>query len=71
MPAHGGDPGGLRPLHKGRDIAEIDRFFEANGGVLTAADLAAYSPEWTEPLHTTYRGMATTEPSPARWLSRC
>ena len=24
--------------------------------MLTAADLAAYAPEWTEPLHTTYRG---------------
>ncbi len=24
--------------------------------MLTAADLAAYSPQWTEPLHTTYRG---------------
>jgi len=39
------------------DIAqEFDRFFKENGGVLTAADLATYKPEWTEPLHTTYRG---------------
>ena len=43
-------------FYKGDIAAEIDRFFKANGGVLTAADLAAYSPEWTEPLHTTYRG---------------
>src|SRR5262245_26457299 len=27
-----------------------------NGGVLTAAYLAAYEPKWTEPLRTTYRG---------------
>jgi gamma-glutamyltranspeptidase / glutathione hydrolase len=39
------------------DIAqEIDRFFKENGGILTAADLASYTPRWTEPLHTTYRG---------------
>ncbi|MEW6321640.1 MAG: gamma-glutamyltransferase [Acidobacteriota bacterium] len=39
------------------DIAkEIADFFRANGGVLTEADLAAFKAEWTEPLHTTYRG---------------
>jgi len=43
-------------FYKGDIAAEIDRFFKANGGVLTAADLAAYKPEWTAPLHTTYRG---------------
>ncbi len=43
-------------FYKGDIAQEIDRFFKANGGVLTAADLAAYTPEWTEPLHTTYRG---------------
>jgi gamma-glutamyltranspeptidase/glutathione hydrolase len=43
-------------FYKGDIAQEIDRFFKANGGVLTAADLAAYKPEWQEPLHTTYRG---------------
>lgn len=43
-------------FYKGDIAQEIDRFFKANGGVLTAADLAAFTPEWTEPLHTTYRG---------------
>jgi gamma-glutamyltranspeptidase/glutathione hydrolase len=39
------------------DIAqEFERFFNENGGILKAADLAAYEPQWTEPLHTTYRG---------------
>ncbi len=39
------------------DIAqEFERFFKENGGLLTAADLAAYEPKWTEPMHTTYRG---------------
>jgi gamma-glutamyltranspeptidase / glutathione hydrolase len=39
------------------DIAqEFDRFFKANGGALTAADLAAYRPQWQEPVHVAYRG---------------
>lgn len=39
------------------DIAqEIDQFFRANGGLLTAADLAAFRPTWSQPLHTIYRG---------------
>jgi gamma-glutamyltranspeptidase/glutathione hydrolase len=33
----------------------MERFFKANGGLLTAKDLAAFEPQWTEPLHTTYR----------------
>jgi gamma-glutamyltranspeptidase / glutathione hydrolase len=43
-------------FYKGDIAQEFDRFFRENGGVLTAADLAAYEPQWTEPLHTTYRG---------------
>ena len=43
-------------FYKGDIAEEFDRFFKENGGVLTAADLAAYKPEWQEPLHVTYRG---------------
>jgi gamma-glutamyltranspeptidase/glutathione hydrolase len=43
-------------FYKGDIAQEFDRFFKENGGVLTAADLAAYKPEWQEPLHTRYRG---------------
>ena len=43
-------------FYKGDIAQEVDRFFKANGGLLTAADLAAYQPQWTEPLRTTYRG---------------
>ncbi len=43
-------------FYKGDIAQEFDRFFKANGGVLTAADLAAYTPKWTEPLRTSYRG---------------
>ena len=43
-------------FYKGDVAQEFDRFFKANGGLLTAADLAAYEPQWTEPLRTNYRG---------------
>jgi gamma-glutamyltranspeptidase/glutathione hydrolase len=43
-------------FYKGDIAQEVERFFAANGGLLTAADLAAYQPRWTDPLHTTYRG---------------
>ena len=43
-------------FYKGDIAQEFDRFFKANGGLLTAADLAAYEPLWTEPLRTNYRG---------------
>jgi gamma-glutamyltranspeptidase/glutathione hydrolase len=43
-------------FYKGDIAQEFDRFFKANGGILTAADLAGYEPQWTEPLRTTYRG---------------
>ena len=42
-------------FYKGDIAEEFDRFFKENGGVLTAADLAAYKPEWQEPLHIKYR----------------
>jgi len=39
------------------DIAkEIADFARANGGILTAEDIASFRAEWTEPVHTTYRG---------------
>jgi gamma-glutamyltranspeptidase / glutathione hydrolase len=43
-------------FYKGDVAEEVERFFAANGGLLTAADLAAYQPRWADPLHTTYRG---------------
>ena len=43
-------------FYKGDIAQEMDRFFREKGGVLRASDLAAYQPEWTQPLHTTYRG---------------
>ena len=51
------------------DIAgEIVRFARANGGVLDEADFRNFRAEWTEPLHTTYRGydVYTTRPRRGR-----
>ncbi len=54
-------------FYKGDIAQEFDRFFKANGGVLTAADLAAYQPQWTEPLRTNYRGYEVfSNPSTSR-----
>ena len=43
-------------FYKGDIAREFERFFKEQGGLLTAADLAAYEPQWTDPLRTTYRG---------------
>jgi gamma-glutamyltranspeptidase/glutathione hydrolase len=54
-------------FYKGDIAAEFDRFFRENGGVMRAADLATYQPQWTEPLHTTYRGFDVySNPSTSR-----
>jgi gamma-glutamyltranspeptidase/glutathione hydrolase len=43
-------------FYKGDIAQEFDRFFKENKGVMTAADLAAYRPQWQEPVHVAYRG---------------
>ena len=43
-------------FYKGDIAQEFERFFKENHGALVAADLAAYKPQWLEPLHTNYRG---------------
>ncbi len=54
-------------FYKGDIAQEFDRFFRENGGVMRASDLAAYEPQWSEPLHTTYRGFDVySNPSTSR-----
>ena len=54
-------------FYKGDIAQEFERFFKENGGILTAADLAAYQPQWTEPLRTNYRGYEVfSNPSTSR-----
>ena len=54
-------------FYKGDIAQEFERFFKENGGLLAAADLAAYEPQWTEPLKTAYRGYEVySNPSTSR-----
>ncbi len=50
----------------GGEIAEaIERFAAENGGSITASDLAAYRPEWVEPISQSYRGYTLHEIPPS------
>ncbi|MEP9353015.1 gamma-glutamyltransferase family protein [Xanthobacter sp. KR7-65] len=49
----------------GGEIAEaLEASARANGGALTAADMAAYRPEWVEPIAKAYRGYTVHEIPP-------
>ncbi|HEX5504501.1 MAG TPA: gamma-glutamyltransferase [Thermomicrobiales bacterium] len=48
--------GGKEVFYKGSIATEIARFSQANGGIITAEDLATYEPQWQTPISTTYRG---------------
>ncbi|MBX9709785.1 MAG: gamma-glutamyltransferase family protein [Xanthobacteraceae bacterium] len=49
----------------GGEIAEaIERHARAEGGVMTAADLAAFKPEWVTPIAKDYRGYTVHEMPP-------
>lgn len=49
----------------GGEIAEaIERDARANGGAMTAADMAAYAPEWVTPIAQEYRGYTVHEIPP-------
>jgi gamma-glutamyltranspeptidase / glutathione hydrolase len=43
-------------FYKGDIAREIADFFQRHDGFLSAEDLAAYEPQWTAPVHATYRG---------------
>jgi len=54
-------------FYKGDVAQEFERFFRESSGVMRASDLAAYQPQWTEPLHTSYRGFDVySNPSTSR-----
>jgi gamma-glutamyltranspeptidase/glutathione hydrolase len=48
--------GGADGFYSGETAEHIDAYFAEHGGLISASDLAAYCPEWVEPLATTYRG---------------
>lgn len=49
--------GGKDGFYGGETGAELTRFSEANGGFFRAADLAAQTAIWGEPISSTYRGV--------------
>jgi gamma-glutamyltranspeptidase/glutathione hydrolase len=56
--------GGRDAFYKGRIAQVIGDYFAANGGFLSAADLAAHQGEWVEPISTDYRGVTLWELPP-------
>jgi gamma-glutamyltranspeptidase len=56
---------GAADLYRGELAHEIDAGVREAGGLLRAEDLAAFSPEWVEPLRHAYRGLevVTTPPN--------
>jgi gamma-glutamyltranspeptidase/glutathione hydrolase len=50
--------------YRGEIAAALERHARENGGAMTAADLAAYRPEWVEPLAQDYRGHTLHEIPP-------
>ena len=51
-------------FYRGEVAAAIEAHAKAHGGAMTAADLAAYRPEWVEPIAQTYRGHTLHEIPP-------
>ena len=56
--------GGRDAFYKGDIAKRIEDYMRANGGYLTAADLAAHHSEWVEPVSTNYRGYDVWELPP-------
>ncbi|MFT5286754.1 MAG: gamma-glutamyltranspeptidase/glutathione hydrolase [Planctomycetota bacterium] len=56
--------GGRDAFYKGPIANSIAEFMGANGGYLTAADLAAHHSDWVKPVSTNYRGVDVWELPP-------
>ena len=56
--------GGRAAFYEGDIAQRIEKYMRANGGYLTAADLAAHRSEWVEPVSTNYRGYDVWELPP-------
>ena len=56
--------GGRDAFYKGRIAQVIGEYMKAQGGFLTAADLAAHRGEWVEPVSVNYRGVDVWELPP-------
>jgi gamma-glutamyltranspeptidase/glutathione hydrolase len=56
--------GGRDAFYRGEIARRIEKYMRANGGYLTAADLAAHRSEWVEPVSTRYRAYDVWELPP-------
>jgi gamma-glutamyltranspeptidase/glutathione hydrolase len=56
--------GGRDAFYKGEIAQRIEKYMRANGGYLSAADLASHHSEWVEPVSTNYRGYDVWELPP-------
>ena len=56
--------GGRDAFYQGEIAQRIEKYMRANGGYLTAADLAAHHSEWVDPVSTNYRGYDVWELPP-------
>ncbi|MBI4280206.1 MAG: gamma-glutamyltransferase [Armatimonadetes bacterium] len=56
--------GGLEAFYRGPIAAEIARYCEESGGLLTSADLAACRVQWVEPIRGGYRDWTVALPPP-------
>jgi gamma-glutamyltranspeptidase/glutathione hydrolase len=56
--------GGRDAFYQGEIAQRIEKYMRANGGYLTAADMAAHHSEWVEPVSTNYRGYDVWELPP-------
>ncbi|MDR1971503.1 MAG: gamma-glutamyltransferase family protein [Treponema sp.] len=55
---------GAQSYYRGDLAQEIDRYMQQIGGFLRAGDLAAFSPEWVQPVGVNYRGFDIWEIPP-------
>jgi gamma-glutamyltranspeptidase/glutathione hydrolase len=56
--------GGKEAFYRGEIARRIAETVQANGGVMTADDLARHESTWDEPISTTYRGLVVWECPP-------
>ena len=56
--------GGREAFYKGEIAEELGAWMKANGGFLSAEDMAAHTSEWTDPVSTSYRGVELWELPP-------
>ncbi len=56
--------GGRDAFYEGEIATTIGDYFAANGGFLSAADMAAHTGEWVDPVSTNYRGFDIWELPP-------